>query len=68
MENESEDLKRLFHSEFAKMVAVISRMYGLQHIEIAEDLASETFLSALETWSYKGIPDATGRVRTKAAR
>jgi RNA polymerase sigma factor (sigma-70 family) len=29
----------------------------MEHIEVAEDLASETFLSALETWPYKGIPE-----------
>ena len=26
-------------------------------MEIAEDIASETFLSALETWPYKGLPE-----------
>lgn len=29
----------------------------MEHLETAEDLASETFLTALETWSYKGIPE-----------
>jgi predicted RNA polymerase sigma factor len=29
----------------------------MDHIEAAEDIASETFLLALETWSYKGIPE-----------
>lgn len=56
MKNEQEDLKYLFQQEFAKMVAVISSMYGLQHIETAEDIVSETFLQATETWKEKGIP------------
>jgi len=38
------------------MVAVIGRLFGLQHIEIAEDIVSETFLLAAETWGLKGIP------------
>jgi len=38
------------------MVAVISRLFGLQHIEIAEDIVSETFLLAAETWGVKGVP------------
>jgi len=38
------------------MVAVISKLYGLQHIEIAEDIVTETFLVATETWEHKGIP------------
>src|SRR5688572_22094440 len=49
-------LKHLFQQEFSKMVAVISKLFGLQHIEIAEDIVSETFLQATETWSIKGIP------------
>ena len=49
-------LKHLFQQEFSKMVAVISKLFGLQHIEIAEDIVSETFLQATETWDAKGIP------------
>ena len=49
-------LKHLFQQEFSKMVAVISKRFGLQHIEIAEDIVSETFLLATETWKTKGVP------------
>jgi len=56
MEKEQTSLKELFKQEFSKMVAVISKLYGLQHIEIAEDIVSETFLLAAETWDTKGIP------------
>src|SRR4030095_2787553 len=56
MEREQESLKDLFQEEFSKMVAVISKLFGLQHIEIAEDIVSETFLTATETWGMKGIP------------
>ncbi|WP_142683968.1 RNA polymerase sigma factor [Chitinophaga polysaccharea] len=56
MEKELESLKHLFKQEFSKMVAVISRLFGLQHIEIAEDIVSETFLLASETWGMKGLP------------
>lgn len=51
-----DSLRQLFQQEFAKMVAVISRIYGLQHIELAEDIVSETFLLASETWGIKGMP------------
>jgi RNA polymerase sigma factor (sigma-70 family) len=56
MEKELESLKYLFKQEFSKMVAVISKLFGLQHIEIAEDIVSETFLLASETWGVKGLP------------
>ncbi|HYI76298.1 MAG TPA: DUF6596 domain-containing protein, partial [Chryseolinea sp.] len=53
----TQSLKDLFQREFSKMVAVISRNFGLQHIELAEDIVSETFLTAAETWGIKGIPE-----------
>ena len=51
-----ESLKELFQQEFAKMVAVISNLFGLEHIETAEDIASDTFLTAAEEWEAKGMP------------
>lgn len=51
-----ESLKQLFQQEFSKMVSVISKLFGLQHIELAEDIVSETFLSAMENWGQKGLP------------
>ena len=56
MAHEDESLKQLFQQEFSRMVAVISHSFGLQHIELAEDIVSETFLVAAETWGVKGIP------------
>lgn len=56
MSEETELIPDLFRKEFAKMVAVISKLYGLQYIEIAEDIVSETFLTATENWTKKGIP------------
>jgi RNA polymerase sigma factor (sigma-70 family) len=51
-----EQLKQLFQLEFAKMVAVISNLFGLQHIELAEDIVSDTFLTAAEKWEKGGMP------------
>jgi predicted RNA polymerase sigma factor len=56
MAEPTESLKYLFQQEFAKMVAVISKSYGLEHIETAEDIVSDTFLQATETWALKGMP------------
>ncbi len=38
------------------MVAVISNHFGLAHIEIAEDIVSDTFLQASETWNKDKLP------------
>ncbi len=50
------------------MVAVISRQFGLHHIEIAEDIVSETFLLALEAWAVKGMPPNPTAWLYKAAK
>lgn len=57
MDTKNELLQGLFRKEFSKMVAVIGKHFSLQHIEIAEDVVSETFLQASETWGTKGIPE-----------
>ncbi|HYF67432.1 MAG TPA: sigma-70 family RNA polymerase sigma factor [Ohtaekwangia sp.] len=49
-------IPHLFRTEYSKLVAVLTRSFGIRHIELAEDIASETFLSALNTWPYKGTP------------
>ncbi|HEY7162857.1 MAG TPA: sigma-70 family RNA polymerase sigma factor [Acidobacteriota bacterium] len=52
-----EHLKTLFQQEFYKMVAVISKIFGLQYLGTAEDIVSETFLTAAENWGVNGIPE-----------
>lgn len=54
---EQELIPGLFRSEFSKICAVLTRYMGMEHMQTAEDIASETFVSALETWTYKGIPE-----------
>jgi len=47
----------LFRTEYSKITAVLCKFLGVDHIEAAEDIASETFALALDTWTYKGIPE-----------
>ena len=47
----------LFRHESGKMIAVLSRLLGLQNIEVAQDIVQDTLLQAMSTWSYKAIPD-----------
>jgi RNA polymerase sigma factor (sigma-70 family) len=50
-------IPHLFRTEFRKIAAVLSKLFGIENLELAEDIASETFLAALENWPYKGIPE-----------
>ncbi|WP_073399475.1 RNA polymerase sigma factor [Mucilaginibacter sp. OK098] len=53
---QQELIPHLFRSEYRKIVAVLCRRFGFDQIETAEDLASDTFVTAAQTWALKGIP------------
>lgn len=57
MQKQPELIPHLFRIESGKITSVLCKLFSIEHIEIAEDITSETFLAALETWSYKGIPE-----------
>jgi RNA polymerase sigma factor (sigma-70 family) len=50
-------IPQLFKSEYRKIISVLCKLFGITHIEIAEDITNETFLLAAETWGLKGIPE-----------
>jgi RNA polymerase sigma factor (sigma-70 family) len=50
-------ISQLYKTEYRKLISVLCKLFGIQHIEIAEDIATDTFLLATETWGLKGIPE-----------
>jgi RNA polymerase sigma factor (sigma-70 family) len=50
-------LPHLFRTEYQKLVSVLCSLFGIQHVETAEDIVSDTFLSATENWSHHGLPN-----------
>ena len=50
-------LPHLFRTEYRKLVSVLCYLFGIQHIEVAEDIVSDTFLAATEQWSLQGSPE-----------
>src|SRR6476469_6572543 len=49
-------IPHLFRSESRKLVAVLCRRFSFEQLDWAEDIVAETFLAALETWPYRGVP------------
>ncbi len=47
----------LFRHESGKMIAVLSRLLGLQNLETAQDIVQDTLLQAISSWSYGKTPD-----------
>ncbi|HPI53638.1 MAG TPA: sigma factor [Chitinophagaceae bacterium] len=50
-------IPQLFKTEYRKIISVLCKLLGIAHLEIAEDIATDTFLLAAETWGLKGIPE-----------
>lgn len=47
----------LFRHESGKMISVLSRLLGLQNIDMAHDIVQDTLLQAMHTWKFNSIPD-----------
>jgi RNA polymerase sigma factor (sigma-70 family) len=47
----------LFRQEAGKMVAVLTRIFGTENMETAEDVVQDSLLQAMHVWKLKGIPD-----------
>jgi RNA polymerase sigma factor (sigma-70 family) len=53
---QQELIPHLFRSEYQKIVSVLCRQFGFDQIETAEDISSETFLTASQIWGLNGLP------------
>jgi RNA polymerase sigma-70 factor (ECF subfamily) len=52
----SQVVEHLFRHEGGKMVATLTRIFGIEHLSLAEDVVQEALARALQTWPYYGIP------------
>jgi RNA polymerase sigma factor (sigma-70 family) len=50
-------IPHLFRTEYRKIVSVLCKRFGFDQMETAEDIASETFLAAAQSWGLNGIPE-----------
>jgi RNA polymerase sigma-70 factor (ECF subfamily) len=46
----------LFRHEAGRMVATLTRIFGPEHLELAEDVVQDALLKALRHWPYHGVP------------
>ncbi|MGE5144860.1 MAG: sigma factor, partial [Acidobacteriota bacterium] len=58
----------LFRREAGKMVAYLTRLFGLGRLNLAEDVVQDTLYQALETWSMQGLPDNPSAWLMRVAR
>src|SRR5438093_8977277 len=52
----SQVVEHLFRHEAGKMVAILTRIFGIEHLSLAEDVVQEALARALQTWPFYGVP------------
>ncbi len=49
--------EHLFRRESGRMVAALTRIFGVHNLALAEDVVQDAFCRALEVWTTRGVPD-----------
>jgi RNA polymerase sigma factor (sigma-70 family) len=49
-------LDHLFRHEAGKMVSTLTRIFGIEHFDLIEDVIQEALAKAMRTWPYYGVP------------
>ena len=47
----------LFRRESGRLVAALTRIFGVHNLALAEDVVQDAFCRALEVWKVRGIPE-----------
>src|SRR6266851_6579717 len=53
--NEAGD--HLFRREAGRIVATLTRIFGMHNLALAEDVVQDAFCRALEVWKFRGMPE-----------
>jgi RNA polymerase sigma-70 factor (ECF subfamily) len=61
-------VEHLFRHEGGKMVATLTRIFGIEHLTLAEDVVQEALARALQTWPFYGVPKNPGAWIMRASR
>ena len=58
----------LFRHEAGKLISVLTGIFGINRLQLAEDVVQESLVRALRTWSYAGIPKNPAAWLTQTAK
>jgi RNA polymerase sigma-70 factor (ECF subfamily) len=58
----------LFRQESGKLVSVLTGIFGLDRLQMAEDVVQEALVRALKSWPYYGIPKNPAAWLTQTAK
>jgi RNA polymerase sigma factor (sigma-70 family) len=60
--------EHLFRQEAGKLVSVLTGIFGIDRLQLAEDVVQESLIRALQTWPYYGIPKNPAAWITQTAK
>lgn len=60
--------ERLFREEAGKLVATLTRHFGVGHLQLAEDVVQEALARALRLWPFYGVPKNPAAWLTQTAK
>src|SRR5262249_10072437 len=58
----------LFRRQAGKMISYLTRLFGLDRLNQAEDVVQDTLCQALQAWSIQGVPDNPSAWLMRVAR
>jgi RNA polymerase sigma-70 factor (ECF subfamily) len=61
-------VEHLFRHQAGQMLATLTHIFGLDNLDLAEEVVQEALLQALRQWPYQGIPDNPRAWLVRAAR
>jgi RNA polymerase sigma factor (sigma-70 family) len=64
----SQVVEHLFRHEWGKMIATLTRIFGVEHLALAEDVVQEALARALHTWPFYGVPENPAAWIMRASR
>src|SRR5438477_4889634 len=50
------------------MVSILTRIFGIEHLNLAEDVVQEALARALQTWPFYGVPQNPAAWLMRASR
>jgi RNA polymerase sigma-70 factor (ECF subfamily) len=61
-------VEHLFRHQAGQMLATLTHVFGLENLDLAEEVVQEALLQALRSWPFDGIPDNPRAWLVRAAR
>jgi RNA polymerase sigma-70 factor (ECF subfamily) len=61
-------VEHLFRHQAGRMLAILTHIFGLEHLDLAEEVVQEALLQALRQWPFHGIPQKPRAWLLRAAR